>query len=451
MTVDEGISMDSGVPVVVVGAGPAGLAAAAHLVERGLDPVVLEAGDQVGAAVRQWRHVRLFSPWGELIDDAAARLLESAGWHRPDPASYPTGEDWAERYLEPLAKTLGERVRLGTRVVGVARRGRDRIVDAGRESEPLTVHTLGADGIEGRITARAVIDASGTWGTPNPLGGDGLPAIGEHAAADRITYRVPDLADERVASRYRGRHVAVVGSGHSALTALVTLTSLSPDSSTHVTWVLRRSQVGNVFGGGQADALAARGALGQRARAAVEDGNVDVVTGFRTAAVERRNGTLTLVSDDNRRVDDLDEVVALTGFRPDLSWLSEIRLDLDASLQAPVALAPLIDPNVHSCGSVPPHGAAELAHPDQGFYLVGMKSYGRAPTFLALTGYEQVRSVVAEIAGDREAAARVDLQLPETGVCGGSGLFDESGQAQSDGCCAAPQVIALTAPSLITP
>jgi len=451
MTVDEGISMDSGVPVVVVGAGPAGLAAAAHLVERGLDPVVLEAGDQVGAAVRQWRHVRLFSPWGELIDDAAARLLESAGWARPDPASYPTGEDWAERYLEPLAKTLGERVRLGTRVVGVARRGRDRIVDAGRESEPLTVHTLGADGIEGRITARAVIDASGTWGTPNPLGGDGLPAIGEHAAADRIAYRVPDLADERVASRYRGRHVAVVGSGHSALTALVTLTSLSPDSSTHVTWVLRRSQVGNVFGGGQADALAARGALGQRARAAVDDGNVDVVTGFRTAAVERRNGTLTLVSDDNRRVDDLDEVVALTGFRPDLSWLSEIRLDLDASLQAPVALAPLIDPNVHSCGSVPPHGAAELAHPDQGFYLVGMKSYGRAPTFLALTGYEQVRSVVAEIAGDREAAARVDLQLPETGVCGGSGLFDESGQAQSDGCCAAPQVIALTAPSLITP
>jgi thioredoxin reductase len=450
MTVDEGISMDSGVPVVVVGAGPAGLAAAAHLVERGLDPVVLEAGDQVGAAVRQWRHVRLFSPWGELIDDAAARLLESAGWARPDPASYPTGEDWAERYLEPLAKTLGERVRLGTRVVGVARRGRDRIVDAGRESEPLTVHTLGADGIEGRITARAVIDASGTWGTPNPLGGDGLPAIGEHAAADRITYRVPDLADERVASRYRGRHVAVVGSGHSALTALVTLTSLSPDSSTHVTWVLRRSQVGNVFGGGQADALAARGALGQRARAAIEDGNVDVVTGFRTAAVERRNGTLTLVSDDNRRVDDLDEVVALTGFRPDLSWLSEIRLDLDASLQAPDALAPLIDPNVHSCGSVPPHGAAELAHPDQGFYLVGMKSYGRAPTFLALTGYEQVRSVVAEIAGDREAAARVDLQLPETGVCGGSGLFDESGQAQSDGCCAAAQVITLTAPRLIS-
>jgi len=452
MTVDEGTSMDSEVPVVVVGAGPVGLAAAAHLVERDLDPVVLEAGDQVGAAIRQWRHVRLFSPWSELIDDAAARLLESAGWDRPDPASYPTGEEWADRYLEPLAKALGERVRLGTRVVGVARRGRDRIIDAGRGTEPFTVHTLGADGIEGRITARAVIDASGTWGTPNPLGGDGIPAIGEHAAATRITYRVPDLADERVASRYRGRHVAVVGSGHSALTALVALTGPSFDSSTRVTWVLRRGRVGNVFGGGQADALAARGALGRRARAAVEDGHVDVVTGFRTAAVQvKDDDTVALVSEDGRRVEDVDEVVVLTGFRPDLSWLSEIRLDLDASLQAPVALAPLIDPNVHSCGSVPPHGAAELAHPERGFYLVGMKSYGRAPTFLALTGYEQVRSVVAEIAGDREAAARVDLQLPETGVCGGSGLFDESGQAQSDGCCAAPQVITLTAPSLISP
>jgi thioredoxin reductase len=452
MTVDEGTSMDSEVPVVVVGAGPVGLAAAAHLVERDLDPVVLEAGDQVGAAIRQWRHVRLFSPWRELIDDAAARLLESAGWDRPDPASYPTGEEWADRYLEPLAKALGERVRLGTRVVGVARRGRDRIIDAGRGTEPFTVHTLGADGIEGRITARAVIDASGTWGTPNPLGGDGIPAIGEHAAATRITYRVPDLADERVASRYRGRHVAVVGSGHSALTALVALTGPSFDSSTRVTWVLRRGRVGNVFGGGQADALAARGALGRRARAAVEDGHVDVVTGFRTAAVQvKDDDTVALVSEDGRRVEDVDEVVVLTGFRPDLSWLSEIRLDLDASLQAPVALAPLIDPNVHSCGSVPPHGAAELAHPERGFYLVGMKSYGRAPTFLALTGYEQVRSVVAEIAGDREAAARVDLQLPETGVCGGSGLFDESGQAQSDGCCAAPQVITLTAPSLISP
>ncbi|MGH8824545.1 MAG: FAD-dependent oxidoreductase, partial [Jiangellaceae bacterium] len=358
---------------------------------------------------------------GEVVDSVAARVLESAGWERPNPSSYPTGEHWAERYLDPLAKALGERVRLGTRVIGVTRRGRDRAVDAGRETEPLTVHTVGADGVEGRITARAVIDASGTWGEPNPLGADGLPAIGENAAASRTVYRVPDLTDDSVASRYRGKHVAVVGSGHSALTALVAVSELmADDPTTHVSWVLRRGQVGDAFGGGQADTLVARGALGRRARTAVEESHVDDVTGFRTAAVEWDGDALALVSDDGRRLDDLDEIVVLTGFRPDLSWLSEIRLGLDAKLQAPVALAPLIDPNVHSCGSVPPHGAAELTHPDPGFYLVGMKSYGRAPTFLALTGYEQVRSVVAQIAGDAEAAARVDLRLPETGVCGGS-------------------------------
>ncbi|MGW5053608.1 NAD(P)-binding domain-containing protein [Actinokineospora sp. NPDC004072] len=423
------------VPVVVVGAGPTGLAAAAELVGRGLTPLVLERGGQAGAAVAQWHHVRLFSRWSELVAPAARPLLAATGWTEPDPAAYPTGAQWAADYLRPLAAALGDRVRFGAEVVGVARRGRDRVVDAGRDSEPLTVHVRTAAGEE-RITARAVIDASGTWGTPNPLGGDGLPAIGE-AAADRIAYRVPDLAAE--AARYTGRHVVVAGSGHSALTALVALTALP---GTRITWLLRRGAVGAVFGGGDADQLPARGALGQRAKAAVEAGTVTVVTGFRTHAVEPDG---TLVSDAGARIEGVDEIIALTGFRPDLSWLSEVRLALDATLQAPVALAPLIDPNSHSCGTVYPHGVKELAHPEPGFYLAGMKSYGRAPTFLALTGYEQVRSIAAAIAGDHAAAERVELVLPETGVCGGSGLFDAA--AAPSGCCApaGPQPISLTA------
>lgn len=430
-------------PVVVVGAGPVGLAAAAHLLERGLRPVVLEAGPQAGAAVARWRHVRLFSQWSELVDPAARRLLEPTGWTAPDGETYPTGEQWAAQYLVPLAEALGEHVRVNARVIGVARRGRDRVVDAGRDSEPLTVHVEGGR----RITARAVVDASGTWGAPNPLGGDGLPAAGEPEAADRIGYRVPDL--DREAERYAGKRIAVAGSGHSALTALVALTNLAErHPGTHVTWLLRRGAVGNVFGGGEADQLPARGALGLKARAAVKAGHVDVVTGFRTAAVERDGDRVVLVSQDGHRLDPVDEVVALTGFRPDHSWLSEVRLDLDPVLQAPTTLAPLIDPNVHSCGTVYPHGANELRHPEPGVYLVGMKSYGRAPTFLAMTGYEQVRSVAAEIAGDHEAATKVELTLPETGVCGGSGVFDVE-PTSSSGCCAAPQVaeLTLTAPS----
>ncbi|MFJ8466295.1 NAD(P)-binding domain-containing protein [Streptomyces swartbergensis] len=432
-------------PVVVIGAGPVGLAAAARLVERGLEPLVLEAGPSAGTAVRGWAHVRLFSTWSEVTDPAAEKLLAPTGWTRPDGSAYPTGGDWAENYLQPLADVLGDKVRYGVTVTGVARAGRDRIVDSGRDEQPFAVHVLAADGREERISARAVIDASGTWSTPGPLGADGLPALGEKAAAGHISYRVPDLGDPVVRARYAGRRTAVVGSGASAFTALAALAGLAAEEpGTHTVWILRRGITGSTFGGGEADQLPARGALGLRAKAAVEEGHASAVTGFRTQAVEHDGHRLVLVAEDGRRLDPVDEVIVLTGLRPDLSFLSELRLGLDDRLQAPTALAPLIDPNVHSCGTVYPHGVNELSHPEQGVYLVGMKSYGRAPTFLAMTGYEQVRSVTAVIAGDREAAERVELTLPETGVCGGAGLFDEPDAAQDSeggGCCGAPATL----------
>ncbi|MFH9067387.1 NAD(P)-binding domain-containing protein [Streptomyces coeruleorubidus] len=439
------VSTTDQLPVVVIGAGPVGLAAAARLVERGLEPLVLESGPSAGTAVRGWAHVRLFSTWSEVTDPAAEKLLAPIGWTRPDGSAYPTGGDWAENYLQPLADALGDKVRYGTTVIGVARAGRDRIVDSGREEQPFAVHVLSADGREERISARAVIDASGTWSTPGPLGADGLPALGEKAATGHLSYRVPDLGDPAVRARYAGRRTAVVGSGASAFTALAALADLAAEEpGTHAVWILRRGITGSTFGGGEADQLPARGALGLRAKAAVEAGHADAVTGFRTQAVERDGDRLVLVAEDGRRLDPVDEVIVLTGLRPDLSFLSELRLGLDDRLQAPTALAPLIDPNVHSCGTVYPHGVNELSHPEQDVYLVGMKSYGRAPTFLAMTGYEQVRSVTAAIAGDREAAERVELTLPETGVCGGAGLFDEPDAAQdseSGGCCGAPATL----------
>ncbi|WMC87515.1 NAD(P)-binding domain-containing protein [Streptomyces rochei] len=432
-------------PVVVIGAGPVGLAAAAHLLERGAEPLVLEAGQSAATAVREWAHVRLFSPWAEVTDPAAEKLLAPTGWTRPDGTTYPTGRDWAERYLQPLADALGDKVRYGATVTGVARSGRDRIVDSGRDEQPFTVHLETADGGEERITARAVVDASGTWSTPGPMGANGLPALGEKSASDRITHRVPDLTDPAVRARYAGKRTAVVGSGASAFTALALLADLAgEEADTHAVWILRRGIGDATYGGGEADQLPARGALGLRAKAAVEAGYASAVTGFRTEAVERDGDRLVLVAEDGRRSDPVDEVIALTGFRPDLSFLSELRLGLDERLQAPTALAPLIDPNVHSCGTVYPHGVKELSHPEQDFYLVGMKSYGRAPTFLALTGYEQVRSIAAALAGDHEAAERVELTLPETGVCGGAGLYDEPDTARNDesgGCCTPPTTL----------
>jgi thioredoxin reductase len=424
----------SELPVVVIGAGPQGLAAAAHLLERGLKPLVLESGTGPGAAIEQWAHVRTFSPWPELVDSASVRLLESTGWHAADDG-YPTGREWIDAYLAPLSVALGDHVRYGSRVVAVSRRGRDRLVSPGRGEQPFVVHVTDAHGVESRLEARAVIDASGTWGQPNPVGADGVPARGERVAAESglLSYLPPAPAQTQ---RFAGKHVVVIGSGHSAMTAVIELAEVvARDPSTTVTWALRRGVVGDTFGGGAADELPQRGALGVRSREAVEAGRVNLSTGFRTERVDLVDGRAVVIAEDGRALPPAHHVVVLTGFRPDLSFLTEMRIELDPILQAPVRVAPEIDPNLHSCGSVSPHGAAELAHPEQDLYIVGMKSYGRAPTFLAMTGYEQVRSVAAELAGDHEAARRVELVLPETGVCSGAGLFDDPDGSSSGGCC----------------
>ncbi|WP_456286139.1 NAD(P)-binding domain-containing protein [Microbacterium sp. JZ70] len=417
----------SQLPVVIIGAGPQGLATAAHLTERGRDAIVLERGRAAGAAVSEWGHVRLFSAWPELIDAAARRLLTPTGWTAPT-TGYPTGAEWVDRYLLPLAAALGERVRTGVEVTGVSRVGRDRVVDAGRDEQAFTVHTRDADGREARILAGSVIDASGTWSHPNPAGADGLPAIGETSAAGAISYRIPDDV-----SAFAGRRVAVVGAGHSAAHAVLRLAELARKTpGTVVTWALRRGAA--VFGSGDADGLPERAALGGRARRAVEEGLVEVVAGFRVAEVRAHADGVDLVSEDGRELAGLGHVFALTGFRPDTSLLSELRVALDPTLEAVAGIASEIDPNIHSCGTVAATGARELVQPERGLFIVGAKSYGRAPTFLALTGYEQVRSVAAHLAGDHEAAARSELALPETGVCGGAAAFDEAGGS----CCASP-------------
>ncbi|MFA1549759.1 FAD-dependent oxidoreductase [Actinomadura chokoriensis] len=437
---------DSGdLPVVVIGAGPVGLAAAAHLAERGLDFVVLEAGEAAGAAISAWGHVRLFSPWRYDTDAAARRLLEPTGWTLPDPEALPTGAELVRDYLAPLARVpeLAGRIRTGTRVIAVARRGVDVTRTVGRDEQPLLVRTVGPDGTVTDLTACAVIDASGTWGRSNPLGHSGLLAPGEEQAAPYLTGPLPDVLG-RDHDRFAGKHTLVVGMGHSAANTLLALAELAKTApGTRITWAVRGASVARLYGGGDADGLPARGALGTRLKAAVEVGEIDLVrsftiTGFTSPDAGPAAGPVDVigVTADGERVIEADAVVAATGFRPDLDMLREVRVELDPATEAPVRLAPMIDPNFHSCGTVPPHGERDLAHPETGFYLVGMKSYGRAPTFLMATGYEQVRSVVAALAGDRAAADAVELDLPETGVCSTNLVTEDQlpGAAAGDGC-----------------
>jgi hypothetical protein len=408
--------------VAILGGGPVGLAAAAHVLERGMTPVVLEAGPEVGHAVRQWSHVRMFSPWEYNVDKAAGRLLAATGWNSPQADRYPTGGELVEHYLEPLATRtpLKDHIRTWSRVVGVARAGFDKVKSKDRELAPFEIRYQNGAGPK-TMTADAVIDASGTWHSPNPAGANGLPATGERELGRRIAYGMPDVAGTARA-RYLGKTVAVLGAGHSAIGTLIDLARLQDEApATQAIWLLRGDQPEKAFGGGANDKLAARGALGSAFAALVASGRMQVETGFRLAEISETDGRLRLSAGSaccGRHVA-ADELVVATGFRPDLEMLRELRLSLDPALECPPELAPLIDPNLHSCGTVRPHGACELSQPEPGFYFAGMKSYGRAPTFLMLTGYEQVRSIAAELAGDHEAARKVELVLPETGVCSG--------------------------------
>jgi glycine/D-amino acid oxidase-like deaminating enzyme len=421
--------------VAVIGAGPVGLAAAAHLLERGLEPVVLEAGPSVGHAVRQWSHVRVFSPWEYNIDKAAARLLEATGWNSPDPHAYPTGGELLERYLEPLATRtkLSERIHTSARVTGVSRVGFDKVKTTGRADAPFELRYRNGAG-DKTLRADAVIDASGTWFAPNPAGASGLPAAGEDTAAAHVAYGMPDVLGA-LRARYAGKRVAVLGAGHSATGTLIDLATLADAApGTDIIWLLRGDDPAKSFGGGVNDKLAQRGVLGSMLAKLVEQGRLTVETGFRVTHLTTTESGLRIGSGSSccGRAIVADELIVATGFRPELGFLGELRLSLDPALECPPALAPLIDPNEHSCGTVRPHGALELAQPEPGFYFAGMKSYGRAPTFLMLTGYEQARSIAAELAGDIEAARRVELVLPETGVC------NWPASAQDGGCCGGP-------------
>ncbi|WP_192251961.1 NAD(P)-binding protein [Mesorhizobium caraganae] len=429
----------SDLPIAVIGAGPVGLAAAVHLLEQGLPVKVYESGSGVASNLRDWGHVRVFTPWRYCIDRAARKLLEAHGWHMPEPEAFPTAGELVEHYLEPLAglPELAPVIETGARVIGISRWGADKVLSKARETRPFMLVVETANGTR-RDSARAVIDASGTWQMPNPLGAGGIAAEGEAENADRIAYGIPDILG-RDRALYAGRRTLVAGSGHSAANALLDLARLADaEPGTASIWVTRGTDLVRIYGGGDADALPARGELGADVRELAERGRVSLVTGFATVAIRAQENRLVVEGETAgglRQVGPVDRIIAATGQRPDLSLTRELRLDLDPWLEGVKALGPLIDPNEHSCGDVPPHGHRELSHPEPDFYTVGIKSYGRAPTFLLLTGYEQVRSVAARLAGDMVSADAVKLVLPETGVCTvpSSSLADAS-----KGCCGGP-------------
>lgn len=339
--------------------------------------------------------------------------------------------------MEPMI-SYGHPVTDITRVADTGA-GVDKTTGAQRGKSLFLVRTATGRGTED-LGARAVIDASGTWNTPNPVGRSGLEAIGEAEARIRgfISSPLPDPLGAGLGD-FANKTVLVLGAGHSAAKTLISLGRLRrKHPETTILWGLRSTaNPHKLYGGGAADQLPARGLLGTSLRRLVESGDITIVENVSVMSLQ--SGERLGVNLADGRKMNVDRLVPATGFRPDLSLLRELRLDMDHVVEAPRELGPLIDPDFHSCGTVTAHGASVLSHPEPDFYIAGSKSYGRAPTFLMATGYEQVRSIAAALSGDPIAADSVQLSLPETGVCSTQGAESCDAPAvdcaPEDSCC----------------
>lgn len=419
-------------PIAIIGAGPIGLAAAAHLDNIGERFILLESGDCVGSNILKWGHVRLFSPWQYNIDKIAKKILEKHGWNAPDLEQLPLGSELVTEYLKPLANLpeIKPYLSLNTKVISISKRGLDKMKNANRENSSFVLY-LEQNGMTKRVEARTVIDATGTWSQPNPINADNIWTKEERELKQHIYYGIPDINGEHK-ERYKGKRVAVVGGGHSAINTVLELSQLN--DTVEITWIMRKKSVEDAYGGEEKDALEARGELGSRIHQLVDAGQVKVLTPFPIQQLTKINDGIGIIGESDGReitLSPVDEIIANTGSRPDFSFLREVRISIDTATESVEALAPLIDPNLHSCGTVRPHGEEVLRQPEKDFYIVGMKSYGRAPTFLMATGYEQVRSIVAQLSGDFESAKKVELDLPETGVCS----INLTSQNSAQSCC----------------
>lgn len=449
-------------PIVVIGAGPIGLAAACRLLERGEKPIVIEKASEAGATILEWGHVRMFSSWAMNVDKSAVAMLEKAGWNMPTPEAFPTGEDLVRSYLAPLAELpeVAACIRYGHEVLSVTRWGMDKLKMPNRANVPFELHIRQACGDTLRILARAVIDATGTWSQPNPGGHSGVPAIGE-PGHPRVAYGIPDVQGFE-AERYRDKDTVVIGAGHSAINALLDLTELNAGRKGTVTWATRGQMPAIQSQSTAVDTLLPERSSGlARAVALVKRGVVQSAPGFTLEELRSTNGGRLLMSglrEGRRSILEADELIVCTGFRPDLTMLRELQLDLDSWVEATAGVGKLIRQAMESGQAIPqPYGAQALAHPETDLFVVGMKSHGRAPNFFLSYGYEQVRSVAAWLCGDMEAATRIEFQMPEGATCSGCGdgaCCGSVGGAQScgggaSGCCgpATQEVGAAPAPA----
>jgi hypothetical protein len=386
--------------VAILGAGPIGLEAALAARERGYGFTVYEAGDRPGAHVRDWGHVRLFTPWDMNVSDRMRHALPDA----PTGTGLPTGVELAEQLIDPLAAlpALAPRIRYGTRVDAVAREGllkHEEIASPERSARRFRLLVEDASGHEAVEHADAVIDCTGTYGNPNSLGDGGIPAPGERALADRIERRLPHFDSD--AREWAAGTTLLTGAGHSAQTAARTFAKLARDApGMRVIWAIRAETP--AWGAVEGDPLPERARLTESA-AELAGGASDAVEarlGYVTEALAPREGRIAVTLRNGQAEEvTVDRVLALNGGVGDYSIYRQLQVHECYATSAPMKLsAALLGAAAGDCLEQQSHGPETLTNPEPGFFILGAKSYGRNSQFLMRIGWEQVSDVFGMLA-----------------------------------------------------
>jgi len=387
--------------VAILGGGPIGLDAALAAQDRGWSFTVYEAAATVGAYVKAWGHVRLFTPWSLNVSDRMRAHLAGAGVEVPSGEDFPTGAEFAERVLDPLAALpeIAGSLRLDSRVESIGREGllkHEEIANEVRGATPFRLLISDAAGVERIEHADLVLDCTGSYGNPNVLGDGGIAAPGERAAADRITRTIPDLTAGN--GRLAGRTVLLAGAGKSAQTTARDLASLADqDPDTRIVWAVRSSAPD--WGVVPDDSLPERQELVNVSERLHQGAHpaVEVRTGVAVERLSERDGRLvaTLRGADSADDVEVDHIVALTGFVPDASIYRQLQMHECYATAAPITLsAALLGADAADCLDQESHGVDVLRSPEPNFFILGVKSYGRVNSFLLKVGYQQVDEVV---------------------------------------------------------
>ena len=405
--------------IAIVGAGPIGLEAALYAAALGHRPMVYERLE-AGANIRRWGFLELFSPWALNTSPLGLAALEKQGLETPPGDACPGGEEYCDRYLGPVAASLGDRIRTGREVLAISRAGllkTEAIGSPKRANRRFQLLVADRRGEMKTAQSDVVIDASGVYRNHGNLGDGGIPAPGEEALREKITYHIPDLlgADRPL---YEGRTTLLVGAGYSAATVLESFTKLmETEPRTRLVWARRdsRREPIELY---ENDPLPQRDRLAREANRFACDTpeGCEALSGFVTSSLERvdERVAVRLNGASETRTVEVDRIISMTGYRPDTGFHRELQVHLCYATEGPMKLAAALlgGGSGGDCLERAELAGDTLLNPEPGYYIAGHKSYGRRSDFLLQAGIEQVRDIFRLIEADENLDLYEETESP---------------------------------------